>query len=133
MVEETPGVLAGIFTILASFLSLFSGSPEPIAAASLPIYLAASTETLGFDDPIDLQAVPSEHGAPGVLARLSAGDAARLADFTARHIGESVGFVVCGQELMAPIVRERIAGGQFLISSADQNETLLSFLRNGCP
>jgi hypothetical protein len=58
---------------------------------------------------------------------------ARFADFTERHIGENIGFVVCEVELMAPRMMARIEGGEFLISSPENNEAMLGFLSKGCP
>ena len=133
MVDESAGFWELISAVFISIMAQFAMPAAPLAQGALPIYLVTEQETLRFSDPVDLQMVESEYGAPNVLATLSTADAENFADFTGRHIGEPVGFVVCDQEIMAPVVQQRIAGGQFVISSSDNNQTLLGFLQNGCP
>ena len=55
-------------------------------------------------------------GAPAVAIRLSATAARRLSEATATRIGEPMAFVHQGVILSAPIVRERIGTGQFLVT-----------------
>ena len=128
-----PGVWESILKIIMSIIALFTPLPEPQAEGALPMYLTAAAEELHFADPVTLAIVESEYGPPNVKGTLSGEDATRFADFTERHIGENVGFVVCEVELMAPRLMVRIEGGQFLISSPENNEAMLGFLSNGCP
>lgn len=135
MIETTApfGVFSGIFKIIASFLALFMAEPEPLGTGHLPLMLVAEGEVLDFDAPVAFSLGEDGFGGLAITGSLPASDAARMGDFTARHIGEPVGFQVCGVELMAPVVQERIAGGRFLISGAEATETMLGFLENGCP
>ena len=128
----TPGVWEGILKIIISFIALFN-PPEPPAEGALPMYLAAQGEEMRFAEPVGFSIVENEYGTEDVLGTLTPADAVRFADFTERHLNQEDGFVVCDVELMAPVIRARIEGGQFLISSPDNNATLMGFLENGCP
>ncbi len=132
MEAAAPGVWEGILKIVISFIALFT-PPEPLAEGALPVHLVAPSEVLRFAGPVAFSIVENEYGSENVLATLNTSDAMRFADFTERHLDQPVGFVVCDVELMAPVVRERIEGGEFLISSNDNNQTLIGFLQDGCP
>jgi len=133
MEMATPGVWEGILKIIISFIALFAPPPAPLGQGALPMYLAAAAEELHFANPVAFSIVESDYGPPNVKGTLSAEDTARFADFTERHIGENVGFVVCEVELMAPRLMSRIEGGQFLISGPENTEAMLGFLSSGCP
>lgn len=57
-----------------------------------------------------------DFGAPAITLRLNNEGARRFADHTGANIGQAVAVVMDGRVLSAPVVRERIAGGQVLIS-----------------
>ena len=135
MIETTASysVFTGMFKFIASFLALFTAEPGPLAAEYLPVQLVAQGEMLDFAAPVRFTISEDGNGGMAVSGMLPAREAARLADFTGRHIGEAVGFEVCGVSLMTPVVRERVAGRKILISGAEATETMLGFLERGCP
>ena len=132
-VSSAAGVFNGIIKILMSFVALFTADPMSQANGALPLRLVATSEALDFEAPIQMEIIEGSAGDQQVLGSFPAPDAARFADFTRRHIGEAVVFEVCGVAIMAPVIREHISGGQFLISGAEQSATVVGFLKGGCP
>ena len=132
MEPVTPTASASIAKIIASILAL-SASNEPLVQVPLPMQVETPAEVLVMQEPVGFAMVEGQFGTLEAQGAMGAADAARFADYTARHIGENVGFVVCGVELMAPRVTARIEGGQFVISGGEPNAAMLGFLENGCP
>ncbi|HIP24374.1 MAG TPA: hypothetical protein EYG79_12395 [Rhodobacteraceae bacterium] len=132
MEPATPTAIAGIAKIIAGVLAL-SSSGEPLVEASLPVQLEASDEVLIMLNPVEFEIWESETGGEDVVAQLSEEDRVRFSEFTGRHIGEIVGFSVCGEVIIAPKIMEQINVGGFVLSGPDNNEALLSFLEHGCP
>ncbi|MFT5679131.1 MAG: preprotein translocase subunit SecD [Myxococcota bacterium] len=65
-----------------------------------------------------------------ILTRFTPKCATRLADFTGENIGHSIALVVRGEVYSAPVIMERIEGGEVLLSlggqySPEQAERLL--------
>ncbi len=55
-------------------------------------------------------------GEPALSIELAPDAAASLETLTAGRIGEEVAFVINGEEVMRPVVRETISGGKLLIA-----------------
>ena len=95
-----------------------------IFAASLglaaPAYAARDfrigTERFAENDILDARALPSADGTPVVMITLTEAAAPRLRKLTEAMLGKSLPIVLDGKELMAPMVREAIAGGVLEIS-----------------
>jgi len=128
----TPSAVAGIAKIIASVLAL-SPSSEPLVGASLPVQMEAQDEVLIMQNPVEFEIWESETGGEDVVVQLSEEDRARFYEFTGQHIGEVVGFSVCGTVIIAPRIMEKINAGGFVLSGPDNNEALLGFLEHGCP
>ena len=116
---------------LILFLAILA--PLKAAAEVLPVQLSAGIETLVFADPVTFSLGEISQESPQMYGVLSASDAARLSDFTGRHLNEIAAFMVCGETIMAPRIMERIAGGRFVISGQEALKKMLVFVEQGCP
>ncbi len=129
MEPVTPTASAGIAKVIASVLALASPS-ERLVETPLSLQLETPAEVLVMLNPVDFEIWERENGGADVVVQLSAEDRARFSDFTARHIGDVVGFSVCGEVIVAPRIVERIDVGGLMLSGSDN---LLGFIQNGCP
>ena len=66
--------------------------------------------------------VAGADGSPAVLVRLNGPAAARFAVATGAAIGQPMAILLDGEIVSAPVVRERIAGGQLMITGGFSNE-----------
>jgi preprotein translocase subunit SecD len=60
-----------------------------------------------------------KHGAASISVRLRASSAAAFAKLTTSMVGEQLVVSLCGNELLRPVVREPLVGGQAIINMPD--------------
>ncbi len=75
------------------------------------------------------------NGEPVLQFLMNEADALSFAALTGGHIGETMSVSIFGQELVAPVIRERIAGGAgtIRISTMTQAEELALALAGDAP
>lgn len=72
-------------------------------------------------DLIDAKVVPTAMGEPQIVVTFTPDAGARFEAYTAAHVGERLAIVLDGVVLMAPLIREKIAGGTIAISMGQDN------------
>ncbi len=91
---------------------------QPAWASDATPGLSFGAEEFAQADIVDARAQPELDGRVSILFTLEEPAAARLATFSAAHIGKAVPVIFAGRELAAPILAEAISTGTFQISGA---------------
>ena len=99
-------------------VGLFLATASWAFAKDAPGVLWFGTENFTPADIIDARAQPQLDGQVLILVTLEEPASARLFTLTQDHIGKPLPIIYQGKEIMAPVVREAIAGGTFQISGA---------------
>ena len=69
-----------------------------------------------------IELTPLGTGEEGVSVVLTPESGLAFADFTERHVGKKLTVRVCGNVVLEPYVRERIAGGRLLITTSSPED-----------
>ena len=93
------------------------------------------TERFAESDILDARALPSADGTPVVMITLTEAAAPRLKKLTEAMLGKPLPILLDGKQLMAPVVRDAIAGGVLEISGLKgfPESELLAFKIAGKP
>lgn len=132
-VVASSGLFASFIKAFTALIALFSGVPSGDDFTVLPMQLVAENEQIEFLRSVSFAIGENPQGRATVYGSMTTYDTNVFAEFTLRHIGEDVTFVICEEPILTARIMEPINGGQFLVSGAENDEMLLGFLKNGCP
>ncbi len=86
------------------------------AAAAEAVTLEVASASLVSDDPSGLPALRLDFNRRGRRA---------MAEFTARHVGQTIDVLIGGTIVTSPMIMEPIAGGSVIIRGGDLSEAAL--------
>lgn len=118
--------------------------------AGLALFLAVSASALAAEQVLSLRvngtlmtispddiasATRVDEAETGLAFRLTAARARDLATLTGNNIGEVMQLSICGQELIAPVIREAIVSGSFMVTPVPRTaaQTYLAVLSGKAP
>jgi preprotein translocase subunit SecD len=95
---------------------------RPLVLFCISALCTAAFAAVAFAEPLTLEvahaagALDQRNRQVSVSVAVSEASKARLADFTGQNVGRKIEFRINGKVVMAPVIREPILGGTFLIS-----------------